>query len=294
MWAGVTARFRTFHQNLCLTDDQIAEGTTHHQGVLRSLNSQYYNSSSDSANSFLIGSWGRHTNTRPPRDIDFYFVLPDSVRQRIESVQGNKQSYLLQEIRHVLQRTYPNTSLRGDGQVVVVGFTRMSVEIVPAFRLWCGQYSICDTHEGGRYKTADPQAELAHIATTNIIFKRNLLPLVMMMKAWQTYCNVPLKSFCIELVAADFLWQCSWGKNCYFWYDWIMRDFFSYLCTKVNQDVVVPGTNERISLGNEWVSRARTAYDRAVKACDYEYNDWISLAGEEWQKIFGTQIPQTV
>ena len=82
-------------------------------------------------------------------------------------------------------------------------------------------------HARGRpVQTADPQAELAHIATTNIIFKRNLLPLVMMMKAWQTYCNVPLKSFCIELVAADFLWQCSWGKNCYFWYDWIMRDFF--------------------------------------------------------------------
>lgn len=294
MWAGVTARFRTFHQNLRLTDDQINEGTNHHAGVRRSLNSHYYGSSSESANSFLIGSWGKHTRTRPPRDIDLYFVLPYEVYLRFESVQGNKQSALVQEVRRVLQGTYPNTNLRGDGQVVVVSFNRMSVEVVPAFLLQSGQYWICDTHDGGRYKTADPKAELAHIATVNDNYSSNLRPLIMMMKGWQTYCNVPLKSFCIELLAADFLQQCPWGKNGYFWYDWITRDFFAYLYGKANTHLFVPGTYEMIWLGDEWQSRAESAYNRAVKACSYEYNDWISLAGEEWQKIFGNQIPQTV
>jgi hypothetical protein len=89
----------------------------HHAGVRRSLNSHCYDSSSASANSFLIGSWGKYTKTRPPRDIDLYFVLPYEIYQRFESVQGNKQSALLQEDRRVLQGTYPNTNLRGDGQV---------------------------------------------------------------------------------------------------------------------------------------------------------------------------------
>ncbi len=294
MWAGVTARFRIFHSNLRLTQEQINEGTAHHAGVRRSLNSHYYGSSSETANSFLIGSWGKFTRTRPPRDIDLYFVLPYAVYLRFESAQGNKQSTLLQEVRRVLQSTYPTTTLRGDGQVVVVGFNRMSVEVVPAFLLQSGQYWICDTHNGGRYQVADPDAEINQIATINQNANQNLRPLIMMMKAWQTHCNVPLKSFCIELIAAEFLQQCPWRMQSYFYYDWIMRDFFAYLYGKANGYVLVPGTYETIWLGDDWQSRVVTAYGRAVKACEYETNDWINLAGEQWQMIFGTQIPQSV
>ena len=248
MWAGVTSRFRTFHQNLRLTDSQLDEGRAHHSGVRRSLNGHYYGTSSLTANSFLIGSWGKHTKTRPPRDIDLYFILPNDVYQRFEAVQGNKQSALLQEVRRVLQVTYPNTELRGDGQVVVVGFNRMSVEVVPAFLLSSGHYWICDTHEGGRFKIADPKSEREYIGILDREYNGNLRALIMMMKAWQNHCNVRLKSFCIELVSADFLRQCSWGKRDYFWYDWIMRDFFAYLYSQSNQYVIVPGTFETIEV----------------------------------------------
>lgn len=293
MWAGVTARFRTFHHNLCLTADQINVGQDHHIGVRKTLNRSYYGVS-DSANSFLIGSWGKYTKARPPRDIDLYFVLPYAVYQRFELVAMNKQSALLQEVKRVLQGTYPNTNLRGDGQVVVVGFNRMSVEVVPAFALQNGQYCICDTHNGGQYKTADPNAEINHISTLDNIYSNNLRPLIMMMKAWQSHCHVPMKSFWIELVAADFLQQYQYSKEGYFYYDWIMRDFFAYLYHRANQYVCVPGTWELIALGDGWQSRSETAYHRAVKACDYERKDYIYLAGEEWQKIFGKQIPWSV
>jgi hypothetical protein len=55
---------------------------------------------------------------------------------------------------------------------------------------------------------------------------------------------------------------------------------------------VVPGTFEVISLGNAWQSRAESAYYRAVRACDHERDNRIEDAGEEWQKIFGLQIPR--
>ena len=294
MWVGVTKRFQTFYHELALTNAQVIEGHNHHTGVRKSLNLHYYGLSSESANSFLVGSWGKNTCTRPPRDIDLYFVLPYAVYQRFESLQGNKQSALLQEVKRSLQSTYPNTELRGDGQVVVVGFNRMSVEVVPAFVCPNGQHLICDTHAGGRYKTADPIAESYHIATINNKFSDNLCPLIMMVKAWQYHCNVPLKSFCIELVVADFLQQCPWSNNSFFYYDWIVRDFFAYLGSRTNRYVFVPGTGEWIHLGDGWLSRADTAYSRAAKACDYERIDLTYLAGEEWQKIFGTQIPRFV
>ena len=190
----------------------------------------------------------------------------------------------------MLQNTYPNTDLRGDGQVVVVGFYRMSVEVVPAFALHNSQrYVICDTHDGGRYKAADPKAECDHVVLVNSRCNNNLRPLIMMLKAWQSQCNVPIKSFGIELVAANFLQQSPWRHEDYFYYDWITRDFFAYLYRNANHSVLVPGTLEPLQLGDMWLSRTETAFNRAVKACDYERNDYIHLAGEEWQKIFGTQ-----
>jgi hypothetical protein len=56
----------------------------------------------------------------------------------------------------------------------------------------------------------------------------------------------------------------------------------------------VPGTFESIALGNAWQSRAATAYHCAVKACEYEYTNRVVEAGDEWQKIFGTDVPRVL
>ena len=53
----------------------------------------------------------------------------------------------------------------------------------------------------------------------------------------------------------------------------------------------MPGTGEVISVGDEWMSKAVSPYDRAIKACVYEYDNEEYLAGIEWQKIFGSTIP---
>lgn len=294
MWAGVRARFRQFHGNLLLTQEQVNDGVTKHHGVRGCLNRHYYDSSSDTANSFLIGSWGKNTRVRPPRDIDLYFVLPAAVYHRFQTHIGNRQSALLQEVKGVLQQTYSSTTMRGDGQVVLVRFNTINVEVVPAFLLDNGRYWICDTHDGGSYKETAPQAEADLIQTVDAANNNNLRPIIKMLKAWQSCCNVPLKSFQIELVASEFLQLSPWRLNDYFYYDWIMRDFFAFLYGKANTFVYVPGTYEQIYLGDLWKSRTESAYNRALKACEYETKDWIHLAGEEWQKIFGSQIPVSV
>src|SRR5438309_1531732 len=126
----VGTRFSTLLQNLRLTEGQRTDGQTKHQGVGSCLNNYYYNSSSGTANSGLVGSWGKWTEVRPPRDIDVLFVLPPSVYERYERVQGNKQSQLLQEVKRVLKASYPNTDMRADGQVVLVPFSTYAVEVV--------------------------------------------------------------------------------------------------------------------------------------------------------------------
>jgi hypothetical protein len=258
------------------------------------LNRHYYGSDSRTDHSFFIGSWGKNTAGRPPRDVDLYFLLPEEVYRRFQRHAWNRQSALLQEVKSVIADTYPDTDMSGDGQIVLVRFGSYNVEVVPAFLLTNGRYWICDTINGGRYKETNPWSEVDHIETVDQSTNRNLRPLIRMTKAWQEHCAVPIKSFQLELIAAEFLAQSPWRNHDFFWFDWISRDFFLYLYWKANTAITVPGTNETIYVGNEWQSRALSAYWRAVKACDFERDNHVEQAGEEWQKIFGQQVPRTV
>jgi hypothetical protein len=126
------------------------------------------------------------------------FLLPSEVYHRFEQRTGNKQSQLLQEIRWVLSEEgkYQNTDIRGDGQVVVVNFNTIPVEVVPAFECTDGSLIICDTKNEGQYKTADPAAELKALNHSDAKWNGNTRALARVMKKWQQYREVKgLKAF---------------------------------------------------------------------------------------------------
>jgi hypothetical protein len=75
-WIAVRPRFTQFHGNLELTPLQIADGVRKRAGVVSCLNRAYYGTASETEHSFLVGSWGKNTAIRPPRDVDVYFLLP--------------------------------------------------------------------------------------------------------------------------------------------------------------------------------------------------------------------------
>lgn len=290
--SGVVAqRFEKFLSNITLTDQQIQDGTTKHQGIVSCLNRRYCNQTSSTDNAKLVGSWGKLTRIRPPRDIDVLFQLPYEVYTRFEQRPGNKQSQLLQEVKGVLVATYPNTDIRSDRHVVAVPFLSYAVEVVPAFKLTSGKYWVCDTNDGGNYKTFDPDAEKNHIEASNKSTGNKTRDLIRMLKCWQKYCDVPLKSFIIELLVIDFLKTWQYRDKGKVYYDWMVRDFFAQLKGLSTWGwVTVPGTNESLYLTGDWKTKAETAHLRAAKACGYESSS-PSLAGIEWQKIFGTDIP---
>ncbi|WP_431299931.1 SMODS domain-containing nucleotidyltransferase [Tabrizicola sp. BL-A-41-H6] len=288
---SVSGRFDAFISNISQTDAQKTAGAGRRASVIRALNSHYWGSSSETANSKYVGSWGKFTRIRPPRDVDVLFELPKSTYDKFQSRSGNKQSQLLQEVKGILATSFPNTDIRGDGPVVKVPFTSYNVEVAPAFKLTTGQYWVCMTNDGGHYKSADYDAEIKAVKDSNDITKGNTRNLIRMMKCWQGHCGVPLKSFWIELIAIEFLagWENRDKSSVY--YDWMVRDFFKYLELKVYGSVFAPGTYEQMYLGDAWLTKAQTARQRAEKACILETDDPIS-AGEEWQKIFGADIPR--
>jgi hypothetical protein len=262
--------------------------------VVATLNRAYRGVSEGATHRVLIGSWSKGTQVRPPRDIDLLFILPVEVYYRFQQRQGNIQSQLLQEMRDVLRATYPTTGIRGDGQVVTIPFGTYQVEVAPAFLRQGGGYLDCDTHFGGRYKHVDPDAELAALTATDTYYNGNVRKLTRLLKQWQRFCNVPIRSFHLEAAIKGLLPKVTYSGNDEFWFDWLVRDAFAHLIGCANGSFIMPVTGETISVGDQWLSRAQSAYERAVKACGYEYNNEQYLAGVEWQKIFGTMIPAIV
>jgi hypothetical protein len=290
-WQYVRGRFSRFLLNLAITHAQRDDGETKQAGVRACLNRHYWDSTSETANSMLIGSWGKRTQVRPPRDVDILFLLPPAVYHRLQRRDGNRQSQLLQEVKEVLAGTYSQTRMRGDGQVIVIPFNSTPVEVSPAFRCDDGSILICDANDGGRYKLSTAEFEERDFNQSDIYRRGNTRALSRMLKQWQREHNVPLKSFMIERLAVHFLGQWPHSHQDVFWYDWMIRDFFAWLLRYVNGTLHMPGTRELIPLGDDWQFRAERAYGHALSACENEYGNYGALAGDDWQKIFGTEIP---
>ncbi len=287
----ITERFEKFIANISLTESQTNDGKTKRENVCSVLNTKYYSSSSGTGNSFFVGSWGKLTQIRPPRDVDVQFKLPISVYHRFQGNTGNRQSQILQEIRSALLKSFPNTDIRGDGPIVLVPFQSYAIELLPSFELQNGKYLIPVTTGGGSYQTVDPQAEMKYVQISNEKTNGNTRDAVRMLKCWQYNCSVPMKSFWIELLVVKFLMQWQYAGKSKVYYDFLVRDFFVWLVSQECTTIVVPGTYESIAIGNQWKSKAESARDRASRATQYEADKMPYTAGDEWQKIFGTDIP---
>jgi hypothetical protein len=226
--------------------------------------------------------------------VDLLFLLPPAVYHRFQQRDGNRQSQLLQEVKNVLAATYSQTRMRGDGQVVVVPFNTTPIEVVPGFRCQDGSIIVCDTNDGGRYKTCTAEAEARELAASDTVWNGNTRALARIMKRWQRERNVPLKPFQPERLAIEFLSFWPYSRHDVFYYDWMVRDFLAYLILRADGYLVMPGTTELIALGSDWLNRAQTAHRHAVAACNYEYQNYESLAGNEWQEVLGSAAPVLV
>lgn len=87
-------------------------------------------SSSTEDHLLMAGSIGRNTAVSGVSDVDIIFDLPCDVKKRMDGHEGNGKSDLLQEVKKIIKERYPNTTVRGDGQVVSVQFTKYTVLLI--------------------------------------------------------------------------------------------------------------------------------------------------------------------
>jgi hypothetical protein len=291
-FTGVSTLFETLVANTQLTQAQLDDASGKHARVRAVLNKAYYGIDSGTANSFLVGSYGKKTAIRPPSDVDILFSLPWSVFSRFKERTGNIQSQLLQEVKGILQKSFPTTAMKADGQIVLVPFTTYAIEVLPAFEftIYSSGFYHADSNGGGSWRSTDPKAEMQVLVESNRISGSKTTHLIKLMKAWKIVCGVKIKSLGLELLAIRFMSGWQYKKEGYLYYDFMVRDFLGFILNNVNAWIPISGTSETISLGSEWEAQARIALNAAIRATVHGAEDRPYSAKDEWRNIFGNYI----
>ena len=159
---GLAEWFNTFCANIQVQESSTI--STRYKAITRRLNTDFWTTISDTAHSLYVGSYGRNTAIQGISDLDMIFQLPYSVYEKYNRYVVNGQSALLQAVKTSIEKTYPKTNLRADGQVIQVPFTDgITFEVVPAFINKDNSYTFPDANNGGLWRTTNPRPEIEAI-----------------------------------------------------------------------------------------------------------------------------------
>ena len=113
----------------------------------------------------------------------------------------------------------------------------------------------------------------------------NLRKRTRILRQWPCHGNVAIKSFQIEALVTEVLPRLIYGGRHEFCFDWLVRDTLGHMISRAKGLFTMPVTGEVIQLGDAWLSKASSAYGCALRACELEYGNCETLAGDEWQRF---------
>lgn len=291
---GLAEWFSGFCSNIRVQNTGII--SSRYRTITRRLNTDFWNTTSETSHSLYVGSYGRNTAIDGISDIDMVFELPSDLYHRYDGYTGNGQSSLLQAVRNSIQQTYSNSSVGGDGQVVIVSFSDgLQFEIVPVFTNSNGTYMFPDSNGGGTWRTTNPRAEISAIRTRNNECNGNLVQLCRMMRAWKRAWSVPIRGLLIDTLAYQFIGSWQNRDKSFFYYDYMCRDFFNYLKDQDKEQEYwrAPGSHQYVDGKGLFQSKAGRCYSISLEAIAHESanpkREWS--AKQKWRKIFGNSFP---
>jgi len=291
---GLAEWFSTFCSNIKVEDGGTI--SSRYKEITRRLNTDFWNTTSDTSHSLYVGSYGRNTAVQGFSDLDMVFELPSALYFQYDKYSNNGQSALLQAVRNSMQKTYSTSSIGGDGQVVVVSFTDgITFEVVPVFTNNLGSYTYPDSNGGGRWKTTNPRPEIDAIRTRNNACNGNLFWLCRMMRAWKKKWDVPIGGLLVDTLAYQFIENWQHRDKSYMYYDYMCRDFFKWMSEQSSEQEYwkAPGSGQHVYGKGLFQYKAKRCYNISLEAIGHETatpkREWS--AKQQWREIFGTSFP---
>lgn len=290
--------FRQFEANVRMTPATVSMVRSRYHAITRRINMDFWGTFSDTDHSLYAGSYGRGTAISTS-DIDILVELPisdyNSAWMR-SLVGGNGPSELLQKVKRSLKATYPQTELRGDGQVVVAEFTDgVRFEVVPVFRAdTFNTFRYPDTHDGGSWPTMSPRWELQAFNDLSRERPGGLKKFCRMLRAWNTE-DQNFSGQALDAMAAEYWEESQWSSSApYLHFDRHTRDFFEYWANEFARGggVLAPGTRRRIDVFSPppIVELLRIYAESAQSAIN---SGNAGVAAEIWRFIYGDRFPKS-
>ncbi len=292
---GVAENFRAFRVNYLIPITTVGSISTRYKRITKQLNKDFWKTESETAHSLYVGSYGRDTAANGVSDLDVAFTLPDAVYHKYNAYSGNGQSALLQEVKTSIERTYANSYVGGDGQVVALQFTDgIRFEILPVFVNATNTFTFADANNGGSWKVCDPRAEMnAFSARNSVIANGNLKAIGRMARIWRDKHTVPMSGMLIDTLAYQFIADWPHKDKSYLYHDYLVRDFLLYLSNIDSSQLYwrAPGSGSYVWKKGNFQNKARAAYELALSAIDHEANKYPATARNKWREIFGSTYP---
>lgn len=291
---SVSDDFKAFRSNYLIPSATVGTISYRYKRITKQLNTDFWNTTSDTSHSLYVGSYGRDSAAKGISDLDVSFQLPYAIYDKYNNYSGNGQSALLQAIRSSIQNTYSSTYVGGDGQVVALDFDDgIRFEVLPIFHNNDGSFTFADTNGGGSWKTCNPRAEMNAFLSRNAETNGNLKALCRMMRVWRKYHNVPISGMLIDTLAYNFIQGWAYKDKSYLYHDYLARDFLLYMSvTDANQTHWrAPGSSSYVYSKGNFRRQAAASYADAVKAINYgtNENDWSYR--QSWRAVFGPTFP---
>lgn len=260
------------------------------ENIAKKLNERYYDSDPSEDHIFVVGSIGRGTAVSGVSDVDVIFELPRDVKTRIDGHEGNGQSHLLQEVRGVLSERYPNTTIKGDGQVVAIQFEKYTVEVVPGFRNEDGSFQYPDSNHGGRWRRTDPIPEQEKSKLFDEESNGCFVRLCNAIRVWKDNIGFHFGGLLVDTLVCDFLEKREGGCD----FDIgdcpdVLEELFSHLAKEDEGRSYwhALGSNQQIDNkdGGEFVRHAREAAEKISESDPSEYEKvFCELFGKRFGK----------
>lgn len=291
---GLAEWFSTFCSNIQVQDGGTI--STRYKNITKRLNTDFWNTTSEVSHSLYVGSYGRNTAIQGFSDLDMIFQLPYSEYEKYNNYIYNGQSALLQAVKTSIEKTYSTTSIKADGQVIVIPFNDgISFEVVPAFINKDESYTFPNSNNGGSWRTTNPKPEIKAIRDRNSSCNGNLVHLCRMMRSWKKEWDVPIGGLLIDTLAYQFIGDWHNKDKSFFYYDFMSRDFFKWMADQDSEQEYwkAPGSGQYVYGKGLFQYKAKRCYNISLEAISYETatpkNEWS--AKQKWREIYGTAFP---
>jgi hypothetical protein len=284
--------FKEFLTNIKISDEKAEDISYRYGRITKSLNQEFRDTDSKTANSLQVGSYGRYTGINGISDLDMIFILPASKWDVYNKAGG--QTKLLQDTKSAISNTYSSSDIKVDRCVVTVNFTDAHIDVQPVFEIDDQDYRYPDTYGDGTWKTTKPRKEMDAMVEFEDNKNKNLRRLCKMARAWKNKHGVYMGGLLIDTLAYNFLKSTDvYDVKSFASYDEMCRDFFKYLYDqpKDQKEYGALGSKQRVKVKKSFKRKAKKAYDLAIEAIDGTSD---RIKHNKWRDIFGNDFPKYV